>query len=41
MNLLADGVSRFEKTLHKIMVLIMKKYVGQCLRRRLLKFIIL
>lgn len=26
MNFLADGVSRLEKTLHKIMVLIMKKY---------------
>lgn len=32
MNFLADGVGRFEKTLHKIMVVIMKRYLGQSLR---------
>lgn len=36
MNFLTDGVGRFEKTLHKIMVVIMKKYLGQCLRGGLL-----
>lgn len=36
MNFLADGVGRFEKTLHKIIVVIMRKYLGQCLRGRLL-----
>lgn len=35
-NFLADGVGRFEKTLYKIMLVIMKKYLGQCLRERLL-----
>lgn len=38
MNFLTDGVGRFEKTLHKIMVLIMKKYLEQCLRGRLLNY---
>lgn len=36
MNFLTDSDGRFEKTLHKIMVVIMKKYLGQCLRGRLL-----
>lgn len=36
MSFLTDGVGRFEKTLHKIMVVIMKKCLGQCLRGGLL-----
>lgn len=36
MNFLTDGVGRFEKMLHKIMVVIMKMYLGQCLRGGLL-----
>lgn len=34
MNFLADGVGRFEKTLHEIMIVIMKRYLGQSLRGR-------
>lgn len=38
MSFLTDGVGRFEKTLHEIMVVIVKKCLGQCLRRGLLNY---